>query len=125
MKTAAAFVGVCAVAIPAWWLLLFQSPEWRRYFVPEGAWAGFRFVVVPDLLLAAATAVVAIQMIRGRVPVLYATVLGGWVYATAFSVAWALNVGAPTSGPALMVAALVGFVLVWHAVVPTRQASRR
>ena len=125
MRAAAAFVGVCAVAIPAWWLVLFQSPAWRRFFVPEGAWAEFRFVVVPDVLLAMATALVAIQMMRGRVPVLFATILGGWVYATAFSIAWALGAGAPASGPALMVAALVGLVSVWHAVVSTRQASRR
>ena len=125
MKSAAVFVGLCAVAIPAWWLVLFQSPEWRRFFVPDSAWAGFRFVVVPDLLLATATGIVTLQMARGRVPVLFDAVLGGWVYATAFSVAWAVSVGAPTSGPALMVAALVGFVLVWYAVVPTRQASRR
>jgi hypothetical protein len=125
MKAAAAFVGACAVAIPVWWLVLFLSPGWRGVFVPEGSWPAFRTVVVPDLLLAIATAIVAVQLRRGHVPVLLATVLGGWVYATAFAVAWAIDAGASASGPLLMIGALAGFILVWHAVVPTGPAGGR
>jgi hypothetical protein len=77
------------------------------------------------MLLALATAIVAVQLRRGHVPVLLATVLGGWVYATAFAVAWAIDAGAPASGPLLMMAALAGFLLVWHAVVPSGEAGRR
>jgi hypothetical protein len=125
MRAAAAFAGACAVGILVWWLVLFLSPGWRHAFVPEGSWPAFRIVVVPDMLLALATAIVAVQLRRGHVPVLLATVLGGWVYATAFAVAWAIDAGAPASGPLLMMAALAGFLLVWHAVVPSGEAGRR
>jgi hypothetical protein len=125
MRSAAAFVGACAAGIPVWWLVLFLSPDWRRHFVPEGSWPAFRVVVVPDLMLAIATAIVAVQLSRGQVPVLLATVLGGWMYATALAIAWAIDAGAPAAGPFLMVAALAGFVSVWHAVVSKGPAGRR
>src|SRR5262245_54720322 len=101
MNAAAAFVALCAVGIPAWWLILFQSVVWRRLFVPDGAWPAFRFVVVPDVLLALATATAAIHLLAGRVSAVFAIALGGWMYATAFSIAWAASVDAPAGGPAL------------------------
>ena len=125
MRAAAAFVGMCAASIPAWWLVLYQSSEWRGCFVPEKAWPAFRFVVVPDVILAMATAMAAVQLVGGRATALLPMVVGGWIYATAFSIAWAVSAGAPANGPVLMVAALVGLRLVWHAVVSTRSTSRR
>ena len=49
---------------------------------------------------------------------------GAWAYATAYSIAWARSVGAPVSGPAVMLAALAGLTVVWYAMVPTRPAGR-
>ena len=99
MRAAAAFVGLCAASIPAWWLVLYQSPEWRGYLVPEKAWPAFRFVVVPDLILAMATAMAAVQLVGGRATALLPMVVGGWIYATTFSIAWAVSAGAPGNGP--------------------------
>lgn len=126
MKGAGAFVGVCAAAIPVWWLGLFRSERWRAAFVPDAAWPGFQSVLPADLALAAVTAIVAIQILRARTSVaLLAATIGGWTYATVYSVAWASSVGAPMSGPALMIAALVGLMLVWYAMVPSGRAGRR
>lgn len=123
MKWAGGFVAVCAVAIPVWWIALFRSPAARQSFMPTEAWPEFRAVLLPDLLLAVASAIVAAQIVRGRLsPAVFGATWGAWVYATVYSIGWARSVGASWLGPALMIAALGGLTAVWYAVVPTRPA---
>jgi len=123
MKWAGGFVGLCALAIPAWWIALFRSPATRQSFMSPEAWPEFQAVVLPDMLLAVASATLAAQLVRGRPsPVLFGATWGAWAYATAYSISWARSVGASSLGPALMVAALGGLTTVWYAVVPTRPA---
>jgi hypothetical protein len=126
MSGAGTFVGLCAAAIPVWWFGLFRSGAWRQGFVPDAAWPGFQAVLPADLTLAAVTAIVAIQILRDRTSVaLLAATIGGWAYATVYSIAWASSVRAPVIGPALMIAAFIGLVLVWYAVVPSGRTGRR
>lgn len=122
-KWSAGFVGLCALAIPVWWIALFRSPATRQSFMPPEAWPEFQAVLLPDLLLSVASAIVAAQIVRERASlVLFGATWGAWAYATAYSISWARNLGASSLGPALMVAALGGLTTVWYAVVPTRPA---
>ena len=126
MKWAGGFVGLCALAIPVWWIALFRSSAVRQWFMPPEAWPAFQAVLVPDLLLATACAIVAAQMVRGRFSsALFGATWGAWAYATAYTIGWAPSVGAPLSGPALMIAALAGLSTVWYAVPPTRATRKR
>lgn len=126
MRWAAGFVGGCALAVPAWWTALYQWPAVRVMFVPPAAWPDFQSVLLPDLLLSLACANLAVQLLRGRPSAgACGIVLGGWLYASAYAIAWAQAVSAPLIGPALMSAALGGFAVIWYAVVPTRPAGAR
>ena len=124
-KWTASYAAACAVAIPLWWLALFTSPAIRGLFVPPAAWPEFRAVLLPDLLLALACGILAVQSWRGkRAAGLTGLAMGGWVYATAYSIAWAGLVDAPWLGPAIMVAGLAGFAVVTHhELVPPRPPS--
>ncbi len=125
MRAAGGFVGLCALAIPGWWVALFFSPEVRQLFVPSAAWPAFQAVLLPDLALAATTLVVSGQLVRGRVvPEFFGVTWGAWAYATAYSIAWARSVEAPVIGPAVMLVALAGLTVVWYAMVPTRPSGR-
>ena len=49
MKWAGGFVGLCALAIPVWWIALFRSSAVRQLVMPPEAWPAFQAVLVPDL----------------------------------------------------------------------------
>jgi hypothetical protein len=121
MKWAGGVVGLCGLAVPGWWIALFRSSTVRHSFMPPEAWPAFQAVLLPDLLLALASVIVAAQMLRGRPSAaLFGATWGAWAYATAYSIGWARSVEASTLGPALMVSALGGLTAVWYAVVPAR-----
>ena len=122
----ARFATVCALAVPAWWIALFQSAEVRQLFVPEEAWPAFRGLVLPDTVLTILTALLAARLSRGRASgTLAGLVCGAWAYATLYTIAWARLAGAPPVGPLLMSAALAGFVAITYAQVSTRPAGPR
>jgi hypothetical protein len=65
-RYAAAFTALCGLAIPVWWLALFQLPAFRRIFIPVAAWPYFKSVVWFDMSLALLTLTVALQAATGR-----------------------------------------------------------
>ena len=116
---------MCAVAVPAWWIALFQSVRVRQLFVPDAAWPAFRGLLLPDLLLTIFTAVLAVRLSRNRPSgMLAGLVCGAWAYATMYTVAWARLAGAPLAGPVLMTAALAGFVAITYALSPRPSRTR-
>lgn len=124
MTRAGVFVGLCAVGIPAWWLALHYSPAVRELFVPVEAWRGFQALLLPDLLLAVACAILATQLVRGRFSnALVGVTCGAWAYATAYSLSWTFATGAPLLGSILMVGTLGAFAALWYALVSTRPSG--
>ncbi len=121
MTRAGAFVGFCAVGIPAWWLALHYSPVVRELFVPAESWRGFQTLLLPDLLLAVACGLLASQLVRGRFSnALVGVTFGAWGYATVYSISWTVSEGAPWLGPMLMVVTLAA---LWYALVSTRPSG--
>ena len=117
MSWPALFAVVCALAVPAWWVALFQSAGVRQLFVPDEAWPAFRGLVLPDAVLTILTAVLAVRLSRGGASgTLAGLVCGAWAYATIYTIAWARLAGAPLAGPLLMTAALAGFVAITYAL---------
>jgi len=124
-RYAAAFTALCGLAIPAWWLALFQLPAFRRIFIPVAAWPYFKSVVWFDMSLALLTLTVALQAATGRpAPLLVLAGWSAWVAATTYSVVWAVTVGAPLLGPGLMIVALIGLSVAWHELVSPRAPHR-
>jgi hypothetical protein len=121
----ALFAAICAVAVPAWWIALYQSAAVRQMFVPDPAWPAFRGLLVPDLLLTTFTALLAVRLKRNRPSVMLAgLVCGAWAYATLYTIAWARLAGAPLAGPLLMTTALAGFVAITYALSPRSSRTR-
>ena len=123
LRPAAVFVTICAISIPLWWIALFQSEPVRRLFVSDERWPVFARLMLPDLLLAFATAAFAWRLWQDRATVSVGLfVLGGWSYATAVAVAWAWRSPTLWFGPALMIAATIGIAVVCHVRFPSRPA---
>jgi hypothetical protein len=119
------FAATCALAVPAWWLALFQSPAVRRLFVPDAAWPAFQALLLPDLLLAVFTGWLAAGLTRNRPNgLLAALVCGAWAYATLYTIAWARLADAPVAGPLLMTAAFAGFAAITYALSPRSSRPR-
>lgn len=104
-------LGSLACAIPAWWLGLFVSEPFRDAFIAATRWSSFRSLLWADLGLALVTLLAALEQgstvrnSRWRT----GACLGGWLYATLWTVgAW--SVGEVTWLGA--VAMLLAFVLV-------------
>lgn len=124
MTRAGVFVGLCAVGIPAWWLALHYSPVVRELFVPAESWRGFQALLLPDLLLAVACAILASQLVRGRFSnALVGVTFGAWAYATVYSISWTVSEGAPWLGPMLMVVTLAALAALWYVLVSTRPSG--
>ena len=106
-----------AAAVAVWWPALWHVPRTRVLFLPQPYHAHeFDALVAPDLLvLALSSAVAGVLALRGdrRAGAAALVTCGASLYATVYSIRWALEVGAPLLSPALMIASTV--LTIWCA----------
>ena len=122
MNAPASFVTTCAISIPIWWIALFQSPSTRRMFVSDEGWSAFANLMLPDLLLAIATAMFAWRLWQNRAtPLLAGVVLGGWAYGTVLAIVWSRDASL-WLGAVLMLAATIGIAVICHVRFSSRAA---
>jgi hypothetical protein len=112
---------VQGIAVVLWWAALLHVPGAKDWFVPPGALSHeFRSLVMPDLAVLAAGSLAVSWMIRAhhrRAGTVALLILGAVLYATVYTVSWALHVDAPALSVALMALSLVGTTIAARAVV--------
>ena len=115
-----------AVAVPAWWLMLYASEMARDLFVNPAAWGRLQPFLYADLGLTAITALAGVRSLGGSLSAtIVGLTVGGWAYATLWTVGAAIDGSLSALGTTLM---LVAFTLVstaCHALVSPRRARER
>jgi hypothetical protein len=120
-RRAAAFsLCLLAVLIPAWWGALHASEMFRALFVRPDEWGRLQPFVYADMGLAVLTGLAGAKgFSRSLSAGMAGLAVGGWGYATLWTVGAALTGGWPALGAVVMVAAFVMVSLACHALVST------
>jgi hypothetical protein len=125
-RLAAVSLCLVAAAIPAWWLALYASEAFRGLFVRPEGWSRLQPFLYADLALAAVTGMAGVNGFRASLSGLLAgLVIGGWGYATLWTVGTAASGSLSTLGAGLMMAALVLVSVAARALVSTGRARDR
>jgi hypothetical protein len=114
-RKAAAYLVAQAVAVLAWWVLVFLTRAAREWFFPYGGLdPAFVAFALPDLvLIVGGSLLVARHRLRGTAaPVGSGILLGAVGYGTLYTAAWTLLLHAPPGG---LIAMLVLAVGSWRA----------
>ena len=115
-----------AVAVPAWWLVLYASEMFRDLFVEPEAWGRLQPFLYADLGLTVVTALAGVRGLTGSLSATLAGLtVGAWAYATLWTIGAALDGSLSTLGPTLMLAAFTLVVTTCHALVSPRRARQR
>lgn len=110
-RRAAAYLVAQAVAVLAWWVLVFLTRAAREWFFPYGGLdPAFVAFAVPDLvLIVGGSLLVARHRLRGTAaPVASGILLGAVGYGTLYTAAWTLLLHAPPGGSIAMLVLAVG-----------------
>ena len=92
--------------------------------MPDHAWAAFQPVMWADAALTAVTGYFALRLFQRRATgTLAGVVFGAWLYATAYTIGWAMAIDAPLVGPVSMIVPFAGFGLILYDMVSTRGAG--
>jgi hypothetical protein len=121
-----ALVGL-ALSIPVWWGGLFLSPEFRGWFVEPAHWPVLRSCLAPDMVLALFTAAAAPgpRPVEGGRSWRGGAAIGGWAYATAWTLSATSRGELRYTGAVMMLVALVLVTLLTHARVSSRPEGAR
>ncbi|HZJ56444.1 MAG TPA: hypothetical protein VFD38_20035 [Myxococcaceae bacterium] len=114
-RRAAAFLVAQAVAVLAWWVLVFITRSAREWFFPYGGLdPAFVAFALPDLvLIVGGSLLVARHRLHGSTaPVASGILLGAVGYGTLYTAAWTVLLHAPPGG---LIAMLVLAVGTWRA----------
>lgn len=115
-----------AVAVPAWWLVLYANEMFRDLFVKPEAWGRLQPFLYADLGLTVVTALAGVRGLAGSLSTTLAGLtVGAWAYATLSTIGAAIDGSLSALGTTLM---LVAFALVsttCHALVSARRVRER
>lgn len=116
------FTGLLALAlsIPLWWATIFVSPLVRSWFVTDASWPLLRSCLAPDMFLAVLTAGAALG---GRAPGggrswREGAAIGGWGYATAWTLSAVVRGDLRWAGGVMMLAAMMLVTVLTNAPPP-------
>jgi len=110
-RKAAAFLVAQAIAILAWWVVVFLTRKAREWFFPYGGLdPAFVAFALPDLvLIVGGSLLVARHRLRGTpAPVARGILLGAVSYGTLYTAAWTVLLHAPPGGLVAMLVLAVG-----------------
>ena len=115
-----------AAAVPAWWLALYGSEPVRGVFVSSGEWDRIRPFLYADLGLAVVTGMAGVRGLAGSPSgTLPGVAVGGWGYATLWTVGATVGGGLSALGTMLMLAAFTIVCVASRALVSPSRARER
>jgi hypothetical protein len=111
-----------ALSIPLWWAVMLWSTTFRMWFVSERAWPLLWSCLVPDLCLAAWTAYAAFgsRGSDGGRTWREGAAIGGWGYATAWTLGALANGDLAYPGAIMMLFGFGAVIFVTHAPLSPR-----
>jgi hypothetical protein len=125
-RLAAASLCVVAGALPVWWVALYASEAARGLFVRPDEWRVLRPFLYADLGLAIVTGIAGARGLRGGLSgALAGMSVGGWGYATLWTVGASVAGSLSALGTLVMLIAFVVVCLACHALVSSRRAVDR
>jgi hypothetical protein len=108
-RLAAVYFLIQAAAVPLWWAMLFAVPASQSWFLPRsGLDPMFAILLVPDLgVLSLGSGVAGALELKHHHRSRDAAwlVVGAALYATVYTIAWTILIGAPALSAGLMLAA--------------------
>lgn len=118
---------VLALSIPLWWATIFMSPLVRSWFVEEASWPLLRSCLAPDMFLAVLTVGAAMgeRPSGGGRSWREGAAIGGWGYATAWTLSAVVRGELRYAGGVMMLLAMLLVTVLTYAPVSSRGPSVR